>query len=51
MIDAGLPLLECLDILGRQEEDKNFGKTILDVRASVESGASRGRDESASAHV
>src|SRR5690606_36501832 len=24
MIDAGLPLVQCLDILGNQEEDKNF---------------------------
>src|SRR5215510_9938449 len=24
MIDAGLPLVQCLDILGTQEEDKNF---------------------------
>src|SRR5204863_4625730 len=24
MIDAGLPLVQCLEILGSQEEDKNF---------------------------
>src|SRR5437870_8559062 len=24
MIDAGLPLVQCLEILGTQEEDKNF---------------------------
>src|SRR5262245_15567799 len=29
MIDAGLPLVQCLDILGSQEEDKNFAGTIL----------------------
>ncbi len=40
MIDAGLPLVQCLDILGNQEEDRNFAKTILQTRADVESGAS-----------
>src|ERR1700681_2333418 len=40
MIDAGLPLVQCLDILGSQEEDKNFAAVILEVRTSVESGAS-----------
>jgi type IV pilus assembly protein PilC len=40
MIDAGLPLVQCLDILGNQEEDKNFAKTILLTRTDVESGAS-----------
>src|SRR5687768_17835551 len=40
MIDAGLPLVQCLDILGTQEEDKNFSKTILATRSDVESGAS-----------
>src|SRR5437867_11589569 len=28
MIDAGLPLVQCLEILGTQEEDKNFAETI-----------------------
>ena len=40
MIDAGLPLVQCLDILGNQEEDRNFAKTILQTRSDVESGAS-----------
>ena len=40
MIDAGLPLVQCLDILGRQEEDKNFAAVILQTRTDVESGAS-----------
>ena len=39
MIDAGLPLVQCLDILGKQEEDKNFSKVILETRASVEGGS------------
>jgi len=40
MIDAGLPLVQCLDILGNQEEDKNFAAVILQTRADVEGGAS-----------
>jgi type IV pilus assembly protein PilC len=40
MIDAGLPLVQCLEILGNQEEDKNFAETILATRSDVESGAS-----------
>src|SRR5215471_18551592 len=40
MIDAGLPLVQCLDILGGQEEDKNFAAVILQTRSDVESGAS-----------
>jgi type IV pilus assembly protein PilC len=40
MIDAGLPLVQCLDILGTQEEDKNFSAVILQTRSDVESGAS-----------
>jgi type IV pilus assembly protein PilC len=40
MIDAGLPLVQCLDILGSQEEDKNFAAVILETRTAVESGAS-----------
>jgi type IV pilus assembly protein PilC len=40
MIDAGLPLVQCLEILGTQEEDKRFSQTILATRGDVESGAS-----------
>ena len=40
MIDAGLPLVQCLDILGRQEPHKKFAATILKVREDVESGMS-----------
>jgi type IV pilus assembly protein PilC len=40
MIDAGLPLVQCLEILGTQEEDKHFGRVILETRAEVENGAS-----------
>src|SRR5437867_989063 len=40
MIDAGLPLVQCLEILGTQEEDKNFSTVIMQTRAAVEGGAS-----------
>src|SRR5690554_2708176 len=33
MIDAGLPLVQCLDILGNQEENKNFAAVILQTRS------------------
>lgn len=39
MIDAGLPLVQCLDILGNQEENKTFSKIILNTRMDVEGGA------------
>src|SRR5207244_4361967 len=34
------PLVQCLDILGNQEEDKNFSAVILQTRSDVEAGAS-----------
>ena len=40
MIDAGLPLVQCLEILGTQEEDKAFSEVILATRGDVESGMS-----------
>ncbi|MBI3074489.1 MAG: type II secretion system F family protein [Deltaproteobacteria bacterium] len=39
MIDAGLPLVQCLDILGGQQDHKGFKKIILAVKAEVEGGA------------
>jgi type IV pilus assembly protein PilC len=39
MIDAGLPLVQCLDILGKQEPHKHFASVILKVREDVEAGA------------
>ena len=39
MIDAGLPLVQCLEILGKQEPHKGFADVILTVRSDVESGA------------
>ena len=40
MIDAGLPLVQCLDILGNQEEHPYFSQVILATRADVEGGMS-----------
>src|SRR5258705_9264797 len=40
MIDAGLPLVQCLEILGTQEEDKNFAWVIRATRGDGESGGS-----------
>jgi type IV pilus assembly protein PilC len=39
MIDAGLPLVQCLEILGKQEPHKGFAAAILKVREDVEAGA------------
>ena len=39
MIDAGLPLVQCLEILGSQTENKSLAKIIVQVRSDVESGA------------
>ena len=38
MINAGLPLLQCLDILAEQTEDVNFSKVVLAIAQSVEGG-------------
>ena len=38
MIDAGLPLVQCLEILGAQQPDKGFQKIIAAVRTDVEQG-------------
>src|SRR5690606_37270241 len=40
MIDAGLPLVQCLDILGNQEVHKYFQQVILQTRTDVEGGKS-----------
>ena len=40
MLDAGLPLVQCLEILGDQEENRTFQQIIQQVRSDVESGAS-----------
>lgn len=40
MIDAGLPLVQALDILAQQSDNKRFGKILEDVKLRVEGGAS-----------
>ncbi|HSF16732.1 MAG TPA: type II secretion system F family protein [Vicinamibacteria bacterium] len=40
MIDAGLPLVQCLEILGTQQDNPNFQKVLLQVRQDVEGGSS-----------
>jgi len=40
MIDAGLPLVQCLDILGQQQDNKAFQKVLLQIRQDVEGGSS-----------
>ncbi|MBI5191993.1 MAG: type II secretion system F family protein [Nitrospirae bacterium] len=39
MIDAGLPLIQCLDILAKQTENKTFATAINEIRQDVESGS------------
>jgi len=39
MIDAGLPIVQCLDILQGQTDNKNFAVVLRDIKASVEQGA------------
>jgi type IV pilus assembly protein PilC len=39
MIDAGLPLVQCLEILGSQQEHKTFKRTLIQIRQDVESGS------------
>ena len=38
MLDAGLPLVQCLEILGQQQDNKAFQKIIFQVRSDVEAG-------------
>jgi len=38
MIDAGLPIIQCLDILYAQNDNKTFKKMLKEVKANVESG-------------
>ena len=39
MIDAGLPLVQCLELLGNAEPHKGFKATLADVRKDIESGS------------
>jgi type IV pilus assembly protein PilC len=39
MIDAGLPLVQCLEILAQQQENKYFQQVLMQVRQDVEEGS------------
>ena len=39
MINAGLPLIQCLDLLAQQEENKTFSKIITTVKEDIEGGS------------
>jgi type IV pilus assembly protein PilC len=39
MIDAGLPLVQCLDILSDQQENAEFKRVLIEVKSSVEGGS------------
>ena len=39
MIDAGLPLVQCLEILGANQENRTFQRALIGVRTSVEGGS------------
>ena len=39
MIDAGLPLVQCLEILATQPDNKTFEKVLVQIRQEVEGSA------------
>ena len=39
MIDAGLPIIQCLDILHTQQQNKTFKQVLKSIKESVESGS------------
>jgi type IV pilus assembly protein PilC len=39
MVDAGLPLVQCLEILGRQSDNPSFGEIIMKIKVDIESGS------------
>ena len=39
MIDAGLPMVQCLDIFAKQADNKTFGEIIRDVKTNIEVGS------------
>ena len=38
MVDAGLPLVQCLEILGKQADNPAFGDIIIKIKTDIESG-------------
>ena len=51
MIDSGVPLVQCLEILGEQQENKKFKAAINGVRKEVESGNNLAASMKAFPHV
>ncbi|MCX5854306.1 MAG: type II secretion system F family protein [Deltaproteobacteria bacterium] len=39
MINAGLPLIQCLELLGQQEQNKAFAKIIISIKENIEGGS------------
>jgi type IV pilus assembly protein PilC len=39
MVNAGLPLVQCLEVLGNQAESKRFGEIVGEIRVAVEGGS------------
>jgi type IV pilus assembly protein PilC len=39
MINAGLPLIQCLDLLGKQEQNKTFAQAIASIKEDIEGGS------------
>ena len=39
MVDAGLPLVQCLEILGKQSDNPSFGVIITKIKTDIESGS------------
>ncbi|MCX5712998.1 MAG: type II secretion system F family protein [Candidatus Omnitrophica bacterium] len=40
LIDSGIPLVQCLNILGEQVENKNFQEVVIKMRQDIEAGMS-----------
>ncbi|MBN2539736.1 MAG: type II secretion system F family protein [Deltaproteobacteria bacterium] len=40
MINAGLPIIQCLDLLGEEEKNKTFAKIIKSIKDDIEGGSS-----------
>ncbi len=39
MVDAGLPLVQCLEILGKQSDNPAYGEIIMKIKTDIESGS------------
>lgn len=39
MVDAGLPLVQCLEILGKQADNPSLGEVVMKIKVDIESGS------------